>query len=40
MLRFADDFVIFCKTKKDTLTLYDKLDGPALLTKRGLTLNR
>jgi len=38
MLRFADDFVIFCKTKKDAMSLYDELEPH--LAKRGLVLNR
>ncbi len=37
MLRFADDFVVFCRTKADAMSLYDKLDP--LLKKRGLELN-
>ena len=38
MLRFADDFVVFCKTRESALALYDLLEP--LLAKRGLTLNR
>jgi RNA-directed DNA polymerase len=38
MLRYADDFVIFCKTKANALALYDELEP--LLAKRGLDLNR
>jgi len=38
MLRFADDFVIFCRTKESAMALYDQLD--VILRKRGLELNK
>lgn len=38
MLRFADDFVIFCKTRASAMALFDELEP--LVAKRGLSLNR
>lgn len=36
VVRYADDFVIVCKTEEEALTMYDKLKP--YLNKRGLTL--
>lgn len=36
MVRFADDFVIFCKTKQSALNLYEKLES--IIKPRGFTL--
>jgi RNA-directed DNA polymerase len=36
VVRYADDFVIVCKTKEEALTMYDKLKP--YLNKRGLSL--
>jgi len=38
MLRYADDFLIFCKTKADAMSLFDELDP--ILAKRGVPLNK
>ena len=36
MVRYADDFVILCKTKEDAKNVYNLLEG--YLKQRGLTL--
>lgn len=38
MIRYADDFLVFCKTRADALSLYDELDP--ILAKRGIPLNK
>ena len=35
-MRYADDFVVLCRTKKDAYAVYDKLKN--YLLERGLTL--
>ena len=38
LIRYADDFVVLCKTKKDALKVYELLEP--YLEKRGLTLSK